>query len=191
MHVVKGALPTVNVGPARPVAALDTGYVSPVKPTFVDQRPVRPGLRGSTILHQPGTRNYSPIRVYSPGRLAAAPAYSPATNYVHATTTAVSSTLRASRHVVSPVRRTAAYSPSRVIVDPVPRAVHPAPPTPPRQVSVMPPRYVGTNPMTRQPYVGSSPTHLRSYVDGVSTTHGNPGKLRYDNGSVYDTRNYY
>ena len=83
------------------------------------------------------------------------------------------------------------YSPSRVIVDPVVRAVHPAPPTPPRRVAVMPSRYVGTSAVTRQPYVPTSPTHLRTYVDGCSTTHGNPGKLRVDNGQYYDTRNYY
>jgi len=208
MHIVRGALPTVNTGPAMPVAKLDTGFTSPVRPTVVDHRPVDP-LRGSSILHRPGDRTYSPLRVYSPGR-----AVAHHTSHHHTSTTHLASTTshhmtHSPARVVSPLRTShvrvsspgrtiarhgghyKAYSPSRVIIDPVPRVVHPAPPTPPRNVAVMPARYVGTSGVTRQPFVPSSPTHLRSYVDGVSTTQGNPGKLRVDNGTYYDTRNYY
>lgn len=52
--------------------------------------------------------------------------------------------------------------------------------TPPRAVTTMPPRYVGTSNFVRSPDIPMEVAMGRTYYDGVSTTYGDPGKVRIE-----------
>lgn len=52
--------------------------------------------------------------------------------------------------------------------------------TPPRAVTTMPPRYVGTHNFIRSPDIPRDLPVARTYYNGVSTTYGDPGKVRYE-----------
>lgn len=52
--------------------------------------------------------------------------------------------------------------------------------TPPRAVTTMPPRYVGSSDVIRSPNLPREIAMGRTYYDGASTTYGDPGKLRIE-----------
>lgn len=57
--------------------------------------------------------------------------------------------------------------------------------SPPRAVTTMPPRYVGTSSFVRTPDLPTEIAMGRTYYDGASTTFGDPGKLRIERNPGY------
>ena len=189
---------------ARPIARLDTGYVSPPKPTPITQLPDSlPGTTGtSTVTRSPARYIAPPPRVYpetilspprvhepissitlSPARITEYPQYpqfSPIRDVAAVAAPAPAPAYASTTTITAGPAPVAAPA----VVAEEPRVVHPAPPVPPAKISVGPTRFVGTSPIVNTPNVPTTPIEAKTYIGGVTTSQGVNPRLRLENGTA-------